>query len=171
MTTETNNLPSEVWKERIQAELHRIERLGYATRLIPRDNETKGSWGYTVGLFYEKSPICLFIKGGVDSSLLDHILCEVADQVKESGTFPDLFHVPCFFIDYEQTVKARLRLKLLTLEQIQVYGTRDQCIVEGQAKGTLYAQILLPDQNNVLPGEKGYTDFLQMTDTVPNLFN
>lgn len=150
-----------VLSQRKALEDRMLSRLGFIIRVFQEDNNTKASWGYTVGLKVNEQPVCLFLHIPVESSLLDSILTNAAAMVQFTG-IPSL---PFSMDDYEAKDGQRLRFKFRRMTDELPGELRDfnDTHIEGQDPDTKYYWLFAADAENILPGEEGYTDFKQLT--------
>lgn len=154
---------SDVLKARESLETRLIALQGYAVRSFQEDNHVKASWAYTVGLSHNENNVCLFTRAAIESSLLEQVIEATADFVRDHGPTTNEFRIPEFTLKNSNT-KIRFKLRKMTPEVTERLKERFNNFIEGQKDYTTYYWLLIADSSNVLPGEQGYTDFMQFSD-------
>lgn len=166
---------TDVLERRARLEERDIALKGYSIRTIQEDNITNGTWGYTKGLVVTdpvtavKTNVCLFARGAVHEGIVYDILDSIAKYNLSSGdafsgelTFDDLY------VDIENQGQKDLKGKVRFINRDHV----DKLIkdfnmpIEGQDENVVYFWVLIGDKNNLLPGQSGYEDFLQVSKPV-----
>lgn len=150
-------------KKKYQEEERHICIRGYAVRSFQEDNNKKASWAYTVGLQSNLKPICLFVRAAVDAETLDAVLSDISDYIKTHGVPRHEFSFGQYKLDIEE--KIRFKLKKVKLGLIDSLKDKFGNYVEGQKEDSTYYWVFIADSKNILPGEEGYTDFKQFSDT------
>lgn len=154
---------SDVLKARQSLEDRLIAMQGFAVRAFQEDNHVRASWAYTVGLEHNCSPICLFTRAAIESTLLEQALEASAEYVRDHGVTTSVFNVNDFFIK-DSNKRVRFKLRKMTSDVVDSLKLTLDNYIEGQKQETIYYWLLIADSNNKLPGEEGYIDFMQFND-------